>query len=160
MQPITQGGLDPNLNDIRRFRADQRFYGVMGCFGLISFWPRLFHAMRASRQTELQREFPLHVVCSWLGNSPRIAQQSYLLVTEDDFSKAAGAHQGESLPDFVELTFVRRSMNRLITNPSIHDIPKKIIAYGRQIRADMIPAEIGLPSPKLAMARSLSKVRR
>jgi hypothetical protein len=46
--------------------------------------------MRASRQTELQREFPLHVVCSWLGNSPRIAQQSYLLVTEDDFAKATG----------------------------------------------------------------------
>ena len=45
---------------------------------------------RASRQTELQREFPRHVVCSWLGNSPRIAQQSYLLVTEDDFAKAAG----------------------------------------------------------------------
>ena len=50
----------------------------------------LFHSMRVSRQTELQREFPLHVVCSWLGNSPRIAQQSYLLVTEDDFAKAAG----------------------------------------------------------------------
>jgi hypothetical protein len=33
----------------------------------------------------------LHVVCSWLGNSPRIAQQSYLLVTEDDFARAAGA---------------------------------------------------------------------
>jgi hypothetical protein len=47
--------------------------------------------MRASRQTELQREFPLHVVCSWLGNSPRIAQRSYLLVTEDDFARAAGA---------------------------------------------------------------------
>jgi len=30
------------------------------------------------------------VVCLRLGNSPRIAQQSYLLVTEDDFSKAAG----------------------------------------------------------------------
>jgi hypothetical protein len=41
-------------------------------------------------KTELQREFPLHVVCSWLGSSPRIAQQSYLLVTEDDFAKAAG----------------------------------------------------------------------
>jgi hypothetical protein len=49
--------------------------------------------MRASRQTELQREFPLHVVCSWLGNSPRIAQQSYLLVTEDDFAKAAGVQK-------------------------------------------------------------------
>jgi hypothetical protein len=53
-------------------------------------WPRWFHTMRASRQTELQRESPLHVVCSWLGNSPRIAQQSDLLVTEDDFAKAAG----------------------------------------------------------------------
>jgi hypothetical protein len=46
--------------------------------------------MRASRQTELQREFPLQVFCYWLGNSSRIAQQSYLLVTEDDFAKAAG----------------------------------------------------------------------
>jgi hypothetical protein len=42
-----------------------------------------------SRQTELQREFPLHVVRFSIGNSPRIAQQSYLLVTEDDFAKAA-----------------------------------------------------------------------
>jgi hypothetical protein len=58
-------------------------------------WPRLFHSMRASRQTELQREFPIHVVCSWLGNSPRIAQQSYLLVTEDDFAKAAVAKKVE-----------------------------------------------------------------
>jgi hypothetical protein len=62
----------------------------------VSGWPRLFHSVtlqegRASRQTELQREFPLHVVCSWLGKSPRIAQRSYLLVTEDDFAKAAGA---------------------------------------------------------------------
>ncbi|MFM8570043.1 MAG: hypothetical protein ACKOAU_00455, partial [Pirellula sp.] len=49
-------------------------------------------------KTVLQREFPLHVVCSWLGNSPRIAQQGYLLVTEDDFAKAAGvAKDGESL---------------------------------------------------------------
>ena len=48
----------------------------------VSGWPRLFHSMRTSRQAELQREFPLHVVCSWLGNSPRIAQQSYLLVTD------------------------------------------------------------------------------
>jgi integrase len=56
----------------------------------VSRWPRLFHSMRASRQTELQREFPIHVVCSWLGNSPQVAQQSYLLVTEDDFAKAAG----------------------------------------------------------------------
>ena len=61
----------------------------------VSGWPRLFHSVkleeeRASPQTELQREFPLHVVCAWLGNSPRIAQQIYLPLTEDDFARAAG----------------------------------------------------------------------
>ena len=90
MQPITQASLDPKLNDIRHLRAEQEFCEVIGCFGFISGWPRLFPSRRFSRQTELQREFPLHVVCRWLGNSPRIAKQSYLLVTEDDFAKAAG----------------------------------------------------------------------
>ena len=47
--------------------------------------------MRASRQTELQHELPLYVVCSWIGDSPRIAQQSYLQGTEDVFATAAGA---------------------------------------------------------------------
>lgn len=54
----------------------------------VSPWPRLFHSMRASRQTELQEEFPTHVVCSWIGNSEAIAKESYLLVTEDHFLKA------------------------------------------------------------------------
>jgi hypothetical protein len=44
-------------------------------------------------KTELQREFPLHVVCTWLGNSPRIAQQSYLLVTDDSFARATGVRR-------------------------------------------------------------------
>jgi hypothetical protein len=34
------------------------------CRAGVSSWPRLFHAMQASRRTELQRKFPLHVVCS------------------------------------------------------------------------------------------------
>lgn len=54
-------------------------------------WPRLFQSMRASRQTELESQFPLHVVCSWLGNSPRIAQRNYLLVTDEHFSTALEA---------------------------------------------------------------------
>ena len=89
MQPITQARLYPGFDDIRHLQAEQVFLGDTGCFGVISGWPRLLHSMHASRQTELQREFPLHVVCSWLGNSPRIAQQSYLLVIEDDFARAA-----------------------------------------------------------------------
>lgn len=51
-------------------------------------WKRLFHSMRASRQTELERQFPLHVVCSWLGNTEAIAKKNYLLVTDSDFEQA------------------------------------------------------------------------
>ena len=53
-------------------------------------WPRLFHAMRASRETELVREHPIHVVTAWLGNTPQIAMKHYLMVTETDFAKAIG----------------------------------------------------------------------
>lgn len=51
-------------------------------------WPRLFHNLRATRQTELAAEFPLHVVCDWIGNSKLIAQEHYLRTTEGDFEKA------------------------------------------------------------------------
>ncbi len=51
-------------------------------------WPRLFHNLRASRETELAKEFPLHVVTAWLGNTPQIAMKHYLQVTESDFTKA------------------------------------------------------------------------
>jgi len=41
MQPIIQASLDPKLNDIRHFRADQEFYVVIDCFGPISPSPRV-----------------------------------------------------------------------------------------------------------------------
>lgn len=60
-------------------------------------WPRLFHAMRASRETELAAKHPIHVVTAWLGNTPKIAMKHYLITTDADFAKAveptAGAVQ-------------------------------------------------------------------
>lgn len=51
-------------------------------------WPRIFHNMRASRQTELEELFPSHVVCKWIGNSEPVARKHYLQVTEEHFAKA------------------------------------------------------------------------
>jgi integrase len=51
-------------------------------------WERLFHNLRASRQTELCNEFPSHVVAEWLGNTPDVADKHYLLVTEHHFEQA------------------------------------------------------------------------
>ena len=49
-------------------------------------WPKLFHNLRASRQTELAERYPMHVVCAWIGNSATVAQKHYLQVTEDHFT--------------------------------------------------------------------------
>jgi integrase len=52
-------------------------------------WPKVFHNLRASRQTELAAEYPIHVVCKWIGNSALIAARHYLQVTESDYEQAA-----------------------------------------------------------------------
>jgi hypothetical protein len=52
-------------------------------------WPRLFHALRSSCETDLAAEYPLHVVTAWLGNTPKIAMKHYLLATDADFKRAA-----------------------------------------------------------------------
>jgi integrase len=65
-------------------------------------WERLFHNLRASRETELCEEFPLHVVCSWIGNSAIIAAKHYLQVTDAHFSKAAATTPLEASNDTSE----------------------------------------------------------
>ncbi|MBM3981169.1 MAG: hypothetical protein FJ304_12950 [Planctomycetes bacterium] len=59
-------------------------------------WPRLFHNLRASCETDLVAAHPIHAVTSWLGNTPAIALKHYLQVLDSDFEKAAkgGAESG------------------------------------------------------------------
>ncbi len=52
-------------------------------------WPKLFQNLRSTRETELVQEFPIHVVCRWIGNSTQIANKHYLQVTEGHFAEAS-----------------------------------------------------------------------
>jgi len=52
-------------------------------------WPRLFHSLRASCETDLVRQFPLPVVAKWLGNTSMIALRHYVDVTDEHFRQAA-----------------------------------------------------------------------
>jgi len=52
-------------------------------------WPRPFHNLRASRQTELVERFPVHCVCAWLGNTAAVAAEHYLQGTEAHYRQAA-----------------------------------------------------------------------
>jgi hypothetical protein len=51
-------------------------------------WPRLWHSMRASCETDLARQFPLAGVAKWLGNTQAVAMRHYVDVTDADFERA------------------------------------------------------------------------
>jgi integrase len=56
-------------------------------------WPRVFHNLRATRQTELAEEYPMQVVCSWIGNTEKIAMDHYLQTWDSHFARAICAQQ-------------------------------------------------------------------
>ncbi len=53
-------------------------------------WPRLFHNLRSSFETELLEQFPTHVVAAWLGHSVTVMLKHYAQVTSDHFDRAGG----------------------------------------------------------------------
>jgi integrase len=53
-------------------------------------WPRLFHNLRSSRETELLEEYPIHVVASWMGHDVRVSLRHYAQTTEEHFERASG----------------------------------------------------------------------
>lgn len=48
-------------------------------------WPRLFENLRASCATDWVERYPSHVVAKWLGHSPKVAAQHYLMSRDHHF---------------------------------------------------------------------------
>src|SRR5581483_5598586 len=58
-------------------------------------WPRVFHNLRSSLETELLESFPVHVVASWMGHDAKVSLKHYAQTTEDHFDRATrGAKSG------------------------------------------------------------------
>jgi integrase len=51
-------------------------------------WPRLWHSLRASCESDLAQSFPLATVTKWLGNTPSVALRHYVDPTEVAFERA------------------------------------------------------------------------
>jgi integrase len=58
-------------------------------------WPKLFQNLRSTRETELAEDWPIHVVCAWIGNSEAVARNHYLQVTDEHYEKAAQKVRGQ-----------------------------------------------------------------
>jgi integrase len=61
-------------------------------------WPKLFHNLRASCETDLAKVHPIKAVCDWIGNSITVAQRHYLQTTEEDFERASGIENPTQIP--------------------------------------------------------------
>jgi integrase len=66
----------------------------------VTQWRRLWHSLRATRQTELAERFPAHVVNAWMGNSAAVADKHYLMMLDSHFEQAArnAAHPTPATP--------------------------------------------------------------
>ncbi len=57
-------------------------------------WPRLWHSLRASCESDLAQSFPLATVAKWLGNTPSVALRHYVDPTEAAFDLALNWRPG------------------------------------------------------------------
>ncbi|MCC7334034.1 MAG: site-specific integrase [Pirellulaceae bacterium] len=65
----------------------------------LEVYPKLFQNLRASRETELMDEFPIKDVCSWIGNSPKVAMEHYAMQRQGSFDRATGLGHGNGGPN-------------------------------------------------------------
>ena len=112
---LAEAGTVHVINRYRSTNANLRtqLLRIIGRAGLKS-WPKLFQNLRSSRETELAEALPLHVVCSWLGNTALVAAKHYLQVTDDHFAQAVTATSALQNP--VQQTAV---MPRIDSQPEV-----------------------------------------
>jgi len=77
----------PSYHHASSFRATTMLRNAIRRAGLEP-WSRLFHSLRATRQSELAELYPAHVVSAWIGNSVKVAEKHYLMVSDDHFANA------------------------------------------------------------------------
>ncbi len=60
-----------------------------GDWGAGNLRRRLWHALRASAETNLAARFPLHTVTAWIGHTPQMAERHSFMVRDEEFDRAA-----------------------------------------------------------------------
>jgi hypothetical protein len=99
-------------------------------------WPRLFHNLRASCETDLYQRFPAHIVAAWMGRSVAVVAKHYLQLRDVDFGRAAngegevqnavqsGADRKSQKATFLGPALEKPLENRLLSN-SVFDSPTR-----------------------------------
>ncbi|GAB5444346.1 MAG: hypothetical protein Fues2KO_46950 [Fuerstiella sp.] len=113
---------------------------------------RFYQNCRSSRQTELEVEYPLHVVCKWMGNSESVAKRHYLKVRDRDFERAATVGVSQGVQNTSESTETETNAARLKTQKA----PKNTHSPGLPMLSKYTREDSNLqpPVPKTGGQRS------
>lgn len=132
---FTQAAAEGTVHVIARHRLGglnlrQQFLRILQRSG-IKPWPKLFHNLRASRETELMREYDLATVCKWIGNSPAVAAKHYAMSVDlnADFSRAAGrVTEGQQAQQNAQQSAAGRVRQPMTSDWEIPQTPREIEA--------------------------------
>lgn len=64
-----------------------RFERILKRAGFPNGWPRLWHNLRASRDSELSNHYPAHEVALLMGNSPKVSEKHYKMMLPEHFER-------------------------------------------------------------------------
>jgi integrase len=102
LRPHLEDAFDPEADRcISRYQTSNLnlrkvFLEILAKAGLKP-WPRLFHNLRGSLQTDLADRYPLQCVVEWLGNSEKVAAAHYLKTTTNHLANAQAAGVGQGV---------------------------------------------------------------
>ena len=108
LRPYLEDAFDPeNERCITRYRVSnsnlRKMFLEILAKAEVEPWPRLFHNLRGSLETDLMNTYPAHVVVAWLGNTEQTALRHYLKVTPqhlaDAIANGVGQQVGTSLAE-------------------------------------------------------------
>jgi integrase len=93
---VPEGGSDWVIARYRDTAVNLRtaFLRIIARAG-VKVWPKLFHNLRASCETELAHKYPLQTVAQWIGHDPKVMLDHYLSNPNHDehFKQAVGPQQ-------------------------------------------------------------------
>jgi len=109
-------------------------------------WPKLFHNLRASRETELAADHPMHVVCEWIGNTPKVAKEHYLRVTDVDFEyaqyapedarRAKNGMRQRRQPGLAQSCLLLQTVKKALENEGLEQVAATV---GKAVQEFLIP---------------------
>ena len=90
--PAAESPIFPSLGRASNLRT--QLARIAGRAGIV-LGPKFFTNCRATRDAELRRSYPAHIVCQWIGHTERVAQEHYLLASDESYLRVATSNPNQ-----------------------------------------------------------------